>query len=127
MDLVRKIILICDAVKAGEKMPETPEVKGYSEKEVRYHVHLMGEAGLLNVADCTFLDDFTPQAVVRHMTWAGHDFADAAKSKPVWSKTKNIVGKMGGVTFEVFLDVMKAAARQQLKDLGGDFGISFDG
>ena len=43
MDLVRKILLECEQQESGFP-PEKLEIEGYSDAQLGYHVHLMGEA-----------------------------------------------------------------------------------
>lgn len=121
MDLVRKILLACQAVPAGQMLPQSLAIEGYSEAQVRYHVHLMGQADLLKVVDFT-IDQTGPQAFALSITWKGHDFADAANSSAIWSASKKLMSKTGAVGLDVLLGVMKEMGKQKLKQLGIDLG-----
>ena len=118
MDLVRKILLKCVDVPEGEYIPHPLEIDGYSSLAVGYHVHLIGEAGLADVTDVTVLVDPLPQASLNSVTWAGHDFAEAAHSPELWEKGKSMALKVGGVGIDVMVDILKALAKEQLKKLG---------
>ena len=122
MDLVRKILLACEDVPAGQQLPDSPHIEGYSAAEVGYHIHLMGQAGLLDVADVTAMDSTSPEALILSVTWKGHDFADAANSSAVWSAAKQVMSKAGAGGLELMLSVLKELGKQKLKDLGIDIG-----
>jgi hypothetical protein len=121
MDLVRKILLALEASPAGEQGPHTPTIEGYSEEEVRYHIHLMGQADLLKVVDFT-MDQTGPQAVALSVTWKGHDFADASNSSVVWEAAKKVMTKAGAGGIDVMVGLLKEMGKQKLKELGFDIG-----
>jgi len=80
MDLVRKILLF-----AEENVRDSfikPVIDGYEPKEIAYHVHLLQQADFLAVRD------INSEKWVGGMTWAGHDFLDAARNDTVWNKVK---------------------------------------
>ena len=57
-----------------------------------------------------------PQGEILHLTSAGHDFADAARSDSTWKKATAVAkDKAGGVT----LDVMKQVLISIVKDTLG--------
>lgn len=115
LDLVRTILLQMERSPHG-LCTENPVIDGYSDEEVGYHVHLMAQAGLIVAADCTALSDTSPQAIALSMTWAGHDFLDAAKDDNLWNKAKTMVIKpAGGAMFSVVLEWLK---QQALEGLG---------
>jgi len=83
MDLIRKIML---AVEEAASTLGTIEVKidGYTDQQVAYHVALLREAGLLHAVDLSSKSglDFRPT----RLTWAGHEFLDAARNDTIWRK-----------------------------------------
>jgi len=52
---------------------------------------------------------------MNHMTWAGHDFLDAARDETLWNKAKQTVMKPNAsYTFENLGDYLKAEIKKQL-------------
>jgi hypothetical protein len=73
MDLVRSILLAIE--KADTPLNEL-DIPGYDDDDVIvYHVGIMTQAGLIQEAEIDFRDSHT--GVV--LTWAGHEFLDAAR------------------------------------------------
>ena len=107
MDLVRKILLQCEKQESGFP-PEKLEIEGYSDAQIGYHVHLMGEAGLLHIVDRTHMQSEAPEAIPLGMTWEGHEFLDAARSETVWEKAKGAASSVGSVAFGVLKNVLTA-------------------
>jgi hypothetical protein len=108
MDLVRAILL------EVEKSPSLDgvriEMPGPSREEVYYNAHLAQEAGLI---DAKFLPNSTEFHVLR-LTYAGHEFLDAARSDSVWSEAKRLLLKVTGT---VTLEGLKAVMPEVIKKL----------
>ena len=114
LDLIRKILLALESQEHGF-FQEPLVIDGHSEEQIGYHVHLLGEAGLLKVGDHTHLQSLSPEAFPVSITWAGHEFIDAAKDESVWAKAKaKVLKPAGGVAFDVLLEWLKAEAKRQL-------------
>lgn len=114
IDLIRKILLVLESQEHGF-FREPLVVDGYTEEQIGYHVHLLGEAGLLKVRDHTHLQSMSPEAFPISITWAGHEFIDAAKDESIWEKAKTKVLKpIGGVALDVLLEWLKAEAKQRI-------------
>lgn len=113
MDLVRKILLALEEHEEGFAPPDF-HVRGYSEDQVGYHVHLMIQGGLLLGCDTTHLGSTSPTASATSMTWLGHDFLDAARDKNVWHQAKAIVEKLGSAAFEVWKAVLIEVTKRSL-------------
>lgn len=77
------------------------DIPDYSEKEVCYHVKLLEEAGLIEARIMTAMGgEF--ECVVNSLTWAGHEFLEAARDNSRWEKVKRlVVEKTGSLPFEV--------------------------
>jgi hypothetical protein len=111
MDLIRQILF---------KMEELPmtggwydiEIDGHSRDEIIYHVRLMDEAGLIEAQDLTTLTsiDWRPKRI----TYAGHEFLDAARSDTVWNTAKD---KLLSVTGTLTIEGMKIALGAAMKAL----------
>ncbi len=114
MDLVRQILLKIEEHEHG-RAPTELVIEGHTDEEVGYHVHLMGQAGLLKVADVTDMGSASPEAIPIGMMWAGHDFLDAAREPSLWEKAKQKLGAgFASVSFDVLKELLVALARGQL-------------
>lgn len=106
MDLVRSIVLAIEAAPTGHA-PHPLAIEGHTGEEIGYHVHIMIQAGLLRGADVTTMGDTNPQAIAASLTWAGHEFVDAARDDKRWSRAKELaVTKAGSVTIEVLTKIL---------------------
>ena len=115
MDLIRAILLWIESQSEGHNMGWQLAVRGYSDDEVYYHVHLMGQAGLLVVAEATSSDSIAPAALPVSITWAGHEFIDSVRDDTVWAKARTkVLAPAGGVAFTVLLEWLKAEAKNRL-------------
>lgn len=123
MELMRGILLALEALPENEYIPNPFMVEGHTANKVAHHVHLMGEAGLLEVADCTYFSDAVPKAMPLHITWKGHEFIDTVRSQEVWSKTKEALKDAGGGSLAFMLEFGKTVAegyvKKKLKDTTG--------
>lgn len=99
MDLVRTILLTVEekGLPRGFFQLDLP---GYDQETVSHHVLLLGDAGLLEVQNRKLLNHF--EVMPKRLTWAGHEFLDAARNDTVWNKAKDMVKEKGGaIPFEV--------------------------
>jgi len=104
MDLVRQILLAIEQSPRGFA-PGKLTVESFTDEQIGYHVYIMWQAGLVEADDNTGRKGGL-RARPRNLTWAGHDFLDAARDKTRWAKAKEIAGKVGGITFEVFKQLL---------------------
>lgn len=113
MDLIRRIVLATAELEYGKVLSELSDV---APETFATHVAWMDEAGLVKATHkeggggsmATF-------AVVFRLTWAGCEFADAARSDTVWNKAKGSILKPGiSFTFDVLKDWLKAEITQGL-------------
>lgn len=95
MELIWKIVLKLEDEPSGF-LPQGIQVDGHSPDQVAYHSYLMIEAGLAKGVDVTTLDATCPEADLTRLTWAGHEFADAARDETRWRKALGIAKKKGG-------------------------------
>lgn len=93
MDLIRAILLM---VEAGEIQGTSVAVEGCDPHMVAEHIELLLDAGLILGKVTHFLGDEPPAALVRRLTWSGHEFLAAARNETVWSRTKVFVKEKGG-------------------------------
>jgi hypothetical protein len=75
----------------------------------------MWQAGLVEAANATTNSSGGPAAIIMSVTWAGHDFIDAARDDTIWNKTKNKVLSSGAAfTFDLLKEVLVLAAKGPL-------------
>jgi hypothetical protein len=134
-ELIRKILF-------WHESPDdykSPEDDGYTKEQVRHHVYLLIQAGILlppaprpspfgkgrdyeslkRFGNATSFDDRYPQSVAWCITWEGHDFLDAMRDDTLWKKAKETVLKPAGkaavgASFAVLLAWLKLEATQKL-------------
>jgi hypothetical protein len=113
MDLVRQILLALEQHSNGFP-PDELKIDGYTEEQIGYHAYIMGQAGLIEVADVTTMSSSGPEAMIKNMTWHGHEFIEAAREPTRWSEAKQVVEKVGGASFEVWTKVLTALVKKSL-------------
>jgi hypothetical protein len=82
MDLIRAILL--EVEKSTSPGGCQIKVPGHSPEELYYNAQLAQEAGLI---EASFLDNSSAFHVLR-LTYAGHEFLDAARNDTLWVKAK---------------------------------------
>ncbi len=120
MDLIRKILLAIEAEEGGYASYPL-EIEGYSDTQVGYHAYLMIDAGLVDGTIRDFCEDdedegeeggpSAPWGRISHLTFAGHDFLDAARDETRWRKARVVAGE---VTLGVLKELLVSYARDQL-------------
>lgn len=112
-DLIRLLLL---QQESGEAMPD---LDAYPVEVKAHHAAIPIDAGLIEVAT---QKDRTGQVARFHilrLTWAGHDFLDAARNDTVWNKAKEKVFKPGlSWTFSMLLEYLKTEAHAQMQKRG---------
>lgn len=112
MELIRKILL------KVEESPTAyaPAIKfdDYTVTQVRYHSKLLIDAGLVEGHVTPQSNEDAPFTNITMLTWAGHEFLDAARDDTRWKKAMTIVGEKGGavtigVLQAVLVGLMKGA------------------
>jgi hypothetical protein len=117
MDLCRRILFEVEASpEAVGHRPIQLNIEGHDPHEISYHVQLLQGASLLEAMDLSADDeiDFRP----KRLTYAGHEFIEAARKDSLWQKAKSLaLEKTGGLS----LDVLKALLLKLATDavLGG--------
>ena len=112
MDLVRAILLTIE----GEPRGFAPEIEisGYTQEQINYHAILLGEAGLAKVFDMTAHGDKSPQAKITQLTWAGYEFLDSARENKRWNQAKDLIGKVGGASIQIWMVLLSDLIRKNL-------------
>jgi hypothetical protein len=117
IELIRGILLQLEGHDSG-MLPHELEVPGFTTEQVRYHVRIMQQGGLLEdvYADHFHSAKSTERQVRVLITWQGHEFLDAARSQPLWHKAGAEIRKAGmNATFELMKQVLMNLAKEQLR------------
>jgi hypothetical protein len=114
MDLIRQLLFKMEN-HSGGFAPKDYAVEGYTADQVGYHIWLLGQAGLMKVADVTSLASSGPVAIPVNLTWEGHDFIAAARSDTIWSHAMEKAKSMGGaLSLAVFKQLLESLAKTHL-------------
>jgi len=109
MELIRLLLM---QVESGE-MPAGLE--NYDELTRAYHVALMHDAGLVEASIVKDHRGMVRGAMIFRLTWAGHDFLDAARNDTIWNKAKEKVLRPGAsFTFGLLVEYLKTEAKLKL-------------
>ncbi|MHB9082090.1 MAG: DUF2513 domain-containing protein [Pirellulaceae bacterium] len=114
MNLIRRLLLALEETNGRQIV-----IDGYDETQIGYHCYLIVDAGLANGTDVSSLDSPCKDYIATELTWAGHDFLDAAREPDRWEKAQGVFSKMGGVTLEVAKSVLTTLMTQQANRLIG--------
>jgi hypothetical protein len=118
MDLIRKILFQIESYPSDDDIGSI-ELEEHSEEQIKYHVYLIHEAGLIRGHILYGLGTVAPQDyVIFGLTWAGHDFLDACRDESRWNKAKQMASRMGGsVTFDVMKSLLVQLMMSQIPAL----------
>jgi hypothetical protein len=105
MELIRYILL--------QKEAEQPIIGEHA--EVVYHIALLKEAGFVDAVTRNDQYGIPSDAKILNLTWAGHDFLDAARDDKIWHLAKEKFIKPGvSWTFSILLEWLKQQAHQRI-------------
>ncbi len=102
LELIRKILLAIEDAPSG--WASDFKFDEYTDSQVSYHAYLLIDAGLAKGSDVSVMGSEGPEGMISNLTWAGHEFAEAARDETRWKKATGLVTEKGGA---VTLDVMK--------------------
>ncbi len=89
---------------------------GRPDDALRYHLRIMCQAGLLDAQLAAHEGTLHETIWLLGLTWAGHEFLDAARDDNKWkAATGKVANVAGGMVFEVVRDLLMA----QIKDMVG--------
>jgi hypothetical protein len=112
MDLARAILFALEKCEKPWGMHEF-EIEGATAEQISYHVKLLHQAGLIEAHDASSLNQF--KWYPSSLTWAGHEFLDAARDNSRWNRAKKIAADKGGhLTFEVLRELLLQLMRQTI-------------
>ncbi len=111
-ELVRQLLLKLE----GE---ESVDLSSYTQEQLNYHKALIKEAGFAEGIihyPSTLRTDVPDRAILKRLTWKGHEFLDKAKNDKVWNKAKTIIKEKG---VSLSLDALQIALGEAVKMLMG--------
>lgn len=79
MRLIHKLLEYVERRHDDDPVP-LPEIDGYSEEQVHYHVGLCVEAGYLVAGPVTDTSEGRRFATLERLTWAGHEELDKKRN-----------------------------------------------
>lgn len=104
MDLLRRMLIALEALD-GDGLGE---LDGVDPAHFAEHAQLLVEAGLVE-AQIVRSNRVPADAYLTRITFAGHDFVDAAKNDGLWAKVKSKVITSGSAfTFDLIKELLKA-------------------
>lgn len=117
MDAVRQILLATEALGHDQQLDR---LDGMDTDTFVHHVLLMQDGGLIDARAMAGSGSMANFAHVLRMTWAGHDFLDAARNDTLWQKAKMEVMRPGlSFTFDLVKDWLKTEIAQGFPSLRG--------
>ncbi|WP_371874422.1 DUF2513 domain-containing protein [Senimuribacter intestinalis] len=78
-----------------------PELSGFSENEIRYHIKQCHDEGLIDMDTDYVLDN----CVVKDLTPYGHEFIAEIRNDNNWTHIKEIAAKIGCTSLEVLSSI----------------------
>jgi DNA-binding transcriptional ArsR family regulator len=115
MDLIRKILRKVRDHEDPYGLDGIPEIDGYSEKEISYHIGILNDAGLITANPLGEMGVEFENYFSINLTWQGQDFIDAAEDDTIWKKAKNTVIKPGAsFTFDILKEWLKSEVKEKL-------------
>jgi Hypothetical protein (DUF2513) len=111
MDIVRNLLQRAETANGS---------MGINDPVETYHVRIMIDAGLIEGRISEEITSDAPRhSYIHNLTWAGHDFLDAARNDTVWHTAKEKILKPGvSWTFDLLKATLRALAAQQLAKHG---------
>lgn len=114
MDLIRAILMAIEEMPTPRPRQTDFKLDGYDPEIVSYHVFLLNDAGLIQASDVSHNLAFA--WAPKRLTWAGHEFLDAARNDNIWAAAKKVCGGAGSLSFDVLKGILvklgTAAAQQ---------------
>lgn len=117
LDLVRKILLACEA-SPSNRAPAL-EFAGYAEEQVGFHVHLMISARLLEGVSDIGAGGSGPLGLATAITWDGYEFLEASRDDARWVTARMAAEAAGALSLEVLKGTLIALASAAVKKAVG--------
>jgi len=119
MEIVRQILLQLEE-RSHNEGTGVIKIQNVDDQAISYHVGLLAQAGYVEAME---IGGEGPYWHTERLTWAGHEFLDAARNDSVW---KSVMGKVkaSGVSFTV--EVINFALMFEGRRLGHQYlGLPF--
>lgn len=101
-DLIRELLNYLEENLDGINSIESTSIliPGYSEPQIAYHIGLLQNASLIKAA---LPDNAIDESLwfITGLTWAGHEFIEAARNDTIWNKVKSKLNPAGGFVMEI--------------------------
>jgi hypothetical protein len=128
-DYLKKLLEACQASVTPTFDIKDLDAAGFDHNDAKFEFHMaiLDDQGFIQQdnGDPGFgltksMDGFSSWSILPlRLTASGHDFLDTVQNPEVWSKTKAAAKKIGGVGFDLFLQIAKAEAKRfALEKLG---------
>jgi hypothetical protein len=114
-DLIRKLLFYFEE-KPDTASVECPEIKGYKELTIKYHILLMAQAGFIDYEPELTKTGRIIRVIAFSLTWEGHEFLDVIRNEGTWKRIKDFAKQKGA---SLSFDVIKAIALHGVKKLIG--------
>jgi hypothetical protein len=91
------------------------DLSAYTEEKLVYHSALLIEAGLVHGEVILDGNGQPVGTVTLRLTWAGHEFLDAARNDTIWHKASDRIKKSGvDVTISILKEILNQLLKQSL-------------
>lgn len=101
-----------------ETLCSLPEMQAFSKETILYSSQKLDEAGLISF-EAFYADNALYEAWYSDISYEGHQFLEGIRSPVVFTKTKNVLSKVGSFSLSVVSDVAaKVIARAVNQQLG---------
>lgn len=115
-DLIRAILIQAENAGTGQLLTPEQITGGWDINSVVYQIRLLLDAGLIegDVKDCC--GGGPSWAMIKRLTWNGHEFLDQIRSNQVWERVKATALEKG---IDLTIDLTAKLAARFTKDLLG--------
>lgn len=114
-DVIRKILLTCEAAPAGQPVQENA-FPGVDRAILFEHVKMLNDIGYIDARLMHIIGPEVGGFVIMGLRWDGHDLLAKMRSKMWWERLKAIAAEKG---LDLTWDVIKALALPAAKSVLG--------
>lgn len=116
-DLVRKLLLFYEEMDES-KTNKPPELDGYSENDILFHMILLADAGYIfweGAYSTTNPNRIVQVRIVFSLSWQGFEFLDSIRSDSKWNDVKKAIKDAGeSISVSTLSAIAKKFAFDQL-------------
>lgn len=115
LDLIRDILLKCEADTPGHLSCEDFMDGRYSFREVSHHISLLMDVDYIDAESIPMMGQECDDYLVYRLTMFGYDYLDSIRDSSIWNKTKERLGKyLTSASLPVICEVASAVLKSQL-------------